>query len=257
MATGVSQPPAPPPAPTAADRQAAERTYSTRTLALVEAALLLDIVVVLCLVKTLLPIPGFQGLVRLVCPTPFVLLGLRHGPRTVLLATAGGFVVLSALIGPLFGNQILVYGALGTAYSAAARWRLPYWVALGLGTVIYGVYIAFLSVGLPLILGIVNLHISAGELINKIRDQLRNVGHTVANVHLGSLSVRSLPLGGPRALFHWTLDHWLAGLVAIIVIYGVINSWAFLYVTREILGRVDRDVRLDAEGKRIDFYPQS
>lgn len=51
------------------------------TVALVEAALLLDIVVVLCLVRTFIPIPLLQGIVRLFCPTPFVLLGLRRGSR--------------------------------------------------------------------------------------------------------------------------------------------------------------------------------
>lgn len=222
---------------------------------LVEAALLLDIVVVLCLIRTFIPIPGFQGIVRLVCPAPFVLLGLRRGVRSCSVATVGSFIVLSALVGPIFGTQILVYGLLGTVYAAAARARLPYILALILGTIVYGGYIAVLSVGVPLLLGVVNLHISTGVLIGKIQTQLRSAGHAIGNLHLGPLSVHGLPIGGPRSLFHWTLDHWLAALIAIVVIYGVINSWAFLFVTREILARVDRDVRVDGQGQRIDFYP--
>lgn len=220
-----------------------------------EGALLLDIVVVLCLIRTFIPIPGFQGLVRLVCPAPFVLLGLRQGTRAGFMATIGGFVVLSALVGPIFGTQILVYGLIGTMYAAAARSRLPYLVALLFGALIYGGYIAILTVGVPLVLGVLNLHISAGELIKKIRDQLATVGHAVGSLHVGSLSVHALPLGGVRLLFHWTLNHWITALIAIVAIYGLVNSWAFLFVTREIIARVDRDVRVDAQGRRIDFYP--
>jgi hypothetical protein len=224
-------------------------------VALVEGALLLDIVVVLCLIRTFVPIPGFQGIIRLFCPAPFVLLGLRHGARAGFMATVGGFVVLSALVGPIFGTQILVYGLIGTVYAAAARSRLPYLAALLLGALIYGGYIAILTVGVPLALGVLNLHISAGQLINKIRDQLAAVGHGVGSLHFFGLSVHALPLGGVRWLFHWTLNHWLAALFAIVAIYGLVNSWAFLFVTREIITRVDRDVRVDAQGRRIDFYP--
>ncbi|HWE62187.1 MAG TPA: hypothetical protein VHB98_10800, partial [Chloroflexota bacterium] len=107
----------------------------------------------------------------------------------------------------------------------------------------------------PLLLGVLNLHISAGALIGKIKNQLQSVGHSIGSLHFGPLSVHQLPIGGVRWLFHWTLNHWVAALVAIVAIYGLVNSWAFLFVTREILARVDRDVRVDAQGRRIDFYP--
>jgi hypothetical protein len=238
-----------------ATEQDASTAVRAPVAGLVEAALLLDIVVVLCLIRTFVPIPGFQGVVRLVAPAPYVLLSLRRGVRTGILATVGGFVVLSALVGPVFGTQILVYGLLGTVYAGAARLRLPYLVALALGALIYGGYIAVLTVGVPLMLGVLNLHISAGDLINKIRDQLQSVGHAIGSLHLGPIAVHNLPITPMRLLFHWTLAHWLAALVAIVVIYGVVNSWAFLFVTREILARVDHDVRVDPQGQRIDFYP--
>lgn len=222
-------------------------------VALVEGALLLDIVVVLCLVRTLIPIPGFQGVIRLLCPAPFVLLGLRHGARSASMATIGSYVVLSALVGPLFGTQILVYGAIGTVYAAAARLRLHYLFALVFGAIIYGGYIAFVTVGVPLILGAVNLHLSASSLIEKIVSQVKSLGHTLGSFHLGPLSLHAVP--GLAAAFHWSLNHWVAALILIVAFYGLVNSWAFLFVTREILARVDRDVRIDARGRRIDFYP--
>jgi hypothetical protein len=221
--------------------------------ALVEGALLLDIVVVLCLVRTFIPIPGFQGLIRLLCPAPYVLLGMRNGVRAAAMATVGGYIVLSALVGPVFGTQILVYGAIGTVYAAAARLRLPYLVALSFGALIYGGYLAFVTVGVPLILGVINLHISATVLIGKIKDQLTSLAHAIGGFHLGSFSLHSV--SWLRNFYHWTLDHWLAALIVLVVFYGVINSWAFLFVTREIMARVDRDIRMDARGRRIDFYP--
>ena len=47
-----------------------------------EASLLMDVTVLLVLLRTFLPIPGLQGVVRLACPVPFVLLALRRGPRS-------------------------------------------------------------------------------------------------------------------------------------------------------------------------------
>ncbi len=222
-------------------------------VALVEGALLLDIVVVLCLVRTFIPIPGFQGLIRLLCPAPFVLLGLRNGVRTATMASIGGYIVLSALVGPVFGTQILVYGLIGTVYAAAARWRLHYLLALTFGALIYGGYLAFVTVGVPLILGVINLHVSANVLIGKIKDQLISLAHTVGGFSLGPLSLHSVIW--LRQFFHWTLDNWIVALVVLVVVYGFINSWAFLFVTREIMARVDREVRMDARGRRIDFYP--
>jgi hypothetical protein len=226
---------------------------SRQIVGLVEAALLLDIVVVLCLIRTFVPIPFFQGIVRLFCPTPFVLLGLRQGVRTTVIAAFGAYVVLSALVGPLFGIQILVYGLLGAAYAGAARAHLPSVVAVLFGSLIYGAYIGFLTVGVPLILGIVNLHVSAGKLLDDIRQGLASVGHGIGSFQVGPLSLHGWV--GLRHLYHWMLQHWIAGLLFITVFNGLINGWLFLYITREILARIDRGTRQDAQGNRIDFYP--
>jgi hypothetical protein len=51
------------------------------------------------------------------------------------------------------------------------------------------------------------------------------------------------------------LQHWIAALFFIVIFNGVLNGWLFLYITREILARIDRAIRVDARGDRIDFYP--
>jgi hypothetical protein len=237
----------------AADEGAGSENQSASIVALVEAALLIDIVVVLCLIRTFVPIPLFQGIVRLFCPTPFVLLGLRQGFRTTVIAAVGSYVVLSALVGPLFGVQILIYGLLGAAYAGAARARLHYSVAVLFGSLIYGVYVGFLTVGLPLLLGIVNLHVSPGKLIDDIKQGLVSIGHGVGSFQLGPLSLHHW--AGLRHLYGWMLQHWIAGLLFVILFNGIVNGWLFLYLTREILARIDRGIRYDRWGKRIDFYP--
>ncbi len=222
-------------------------------LSLVEAALLIDIVVVLCLIRTYIPIPGFQGVIRLFCPAPIVLLVMRRGFRSGAIATTGGYVVLSALVGPLFGTQILVYGLIGMAYGAAARIRAHYLFALLSGAIIYGGYIGFLTVGAPFLLAVFNLHVSPAALIGDIRKQVQSMGHAAGSLHLGPLSLHDVP--GLVPLFHWSLNHWVAALALIIAVYGLVNSWAFLFVTQEVLARVDREARVDARGERVDFYP--
>ena len=237
----------------AADEGAGSESQSGSILALVEAALLLDIVVVLCLVRTFVPIPLFQGIVRLFCPTPFVLLGLRQGFRTTVIAAVGSYVVLSALVGPIFGVQILVYGLLGAVYAGAARARVHYTVAVLFGSLIYGAYVGVLTVGFPLLLGIVNLHVSPGVLIDDIKQGLVSIGHGLGSFQLGPLTLHHVTW--LRNLYHWMLQHWIAGLVFITLFNGIVNGWLFLYLTREILARIDRGIRYDRWGKRIDFYP--
>ena len=233
------------------DMPAGDRGHSI--LSLVEAALLIDIVVVLCLIRTYIPIPGFQGVIRLFCPAPIVLLVMRRGFRAGGIATTGGYVVLSALVGPLFGTQILVYGLIGMAYGAAARYRLHYLLALLAGALIYGGYIGFLTVGTPFLMAIFNLHVSPGALIDDVRKQMHSLGHALGSIHLGPVSLHLVP--GLAATFHWSLNHWAAALALIIAFYGLINSWAFLFVSQEVIARIDREARVDARGERVDFYP--
>lgn len=170
-----------------------------------------------------------------------------------MIAAVGAYVVLSALVGPLFGIQILIYGLLGAAYAGAARARLHVAIAVLFGSLIYGVYVGFLTVGLPLLLGVVNLHVSVSTLLDDVRQGLTSLGHGVGSIQVGSFSLRHVIW--LYNLYHWMLQHWIAGLLFIVVFNGVVNGWLFLYITRAILSRIDRGIRIDARGKRIDFYP--
>src|SRR5438552_18508564 len=120
-----------PPAPTTRRSRLDLRTTA-------EASLLLDVTVLLVLLRTFLPIPGFQGLVRLACPMPFVLLAVRRGPRAGLIATVAAYALLSTFIGPVFATQVLVFGGLGTLFAWASKRRVHPRVTVLVGALLYG-----------------------------------------------------------------------------------------------------------------------
>lgn len=217
------------------------RSAHLRTVALVEAALLLDIVVLLVLVRTYLPIPGFQGALRLVCPAPFILLGLRRGVRACGLATVSAYVLLSTLIGPVLAIQILVFGSLGCIFAYVSRRRGPQALAIILGAAVYGV----LYLLVPFVLGLWLLRISPQTVINAVTTQMRHLAGFLARLHL-------LPLAH---LADWLAVHWVAAYIVSNIIYSLVNIWAYLVVTRELFRLLPAEVRTDARGQSFDFYP--
>jgi hypothetical protein len=221
-----------------------------RTVALVEAALLLDIVVLLVLVRTYLPIPGFQGVLRLVCPGPFVLLALRRGPRTCLVATMAAYVLLSTLIGPILAIQILVFGGLGAVFGYVSSRRGHPAVAIVVGAVLYAVFYLFL----PFILGLWVLRISPKSAIDAVRTQVHSVVSFVLSLHFGTIALRDTPVRGITNLANWFVANWLVSIVVGIVLYSLVNIWAYLVVTRELFRVLPADVRTNAQGAPVDFY---
>jgi uncharacterized protein YybS (DUF2232 family) len=217
---------------------------------LVEAALLLDIVVLLVLVRTYLPIPGFQGVLRLVCPAPFVLLALRRGTRTCLVATVAAYVLLSTLIGPILAIQILVFGALGAIFGYVSSRRGPAVLAIVIGAAVYGVLYLFV----PFVLGLLVLRISPQGAIDAVRTQVHSIVNFILSLRFGGLSLRDTPVRGVTNLAEWFVAHWLVAIVVGIVLYSLLNIWAYLIVTRELFRLLPADVRTDAQGATVDFY---
>ena len=152
-----------------------------RTVALVEAALLLDIVVLVVLVRTYLPIPGFQGILRLVCP-PLCPIGDAARLRVCLIAAVAAYVLLSTLIGPVLAIQILVFGGLGALFGAFARRRRPPAAAVVLGVAGYGVFYLFL----PFILGLWLLRISPKTVLDAVTTQMRHASSSSSTFIMGA-----------------------------------------------------------------------
>jgi hypothetical protein len=233
-----------------------------RTIA--EASLLMDVTVLLVLLRTFLPIPGIQGLVRLACPLPFVLLALRRGPRVGLIATMASYVLLSTFVGPLLATQVLVFGGLGSMFAWASQRRFPMAPTIVVGAALYGL----LYLLPPFLFSLLVLRIN---LIKTLHDVQKNAGSFLKGLgHLQFLGVKiseplvhALSSSGPgRAILDTLhgvaltlLTHPLATLVGFFAAYSLVNVWAYLIVSIELYRRLPPEARRTAQGGRIDFFP--
>lgn len=233
-----------------------------RTIA--EASLLMDVTVLLVLLRTFLPIPGLQGIVRLACPVPFVLLALRRGPRAGFIATMASYVLLSTFVGPLLATQVLVFGGLGSLFAWASQRRFPLAPTIVVGALLYGV----LYLLPPFLFSLLVLRINLVKTLHDVQKNaggfLKGLGHLqVLGLKISEPLVHGLSASAPgRALLDTLhglalalLTHPLATLVGFFALYSLINVWAYLVVSVELFRRLPPEARRTAQGGRIDFFP--
>ncbi len=232
--------------------------------AIAESALLMDVTVLLVLIRTFMPIPYFQGLVRLACPMPFVLLALRRGPRAGLVATAAAFVLLSTFVGPLLATQVLVFGGLGTLFAWASQRRMPMAPIVVVGALLYGVLYLFP----PFLFSLLVLRI---DLVKTLHDVQKGAGQFLNG--LGHLHLLGVPVSAPivsalssfglgRALLDLLhnlalamLTHPFPTLAVISSLYCLVNVWAYLIVSVELYRRLPPEARRGVRGEHIDYFP--
>src|SRR5947209_2915335 len=224
-----------PPAPTTRRSR-----LDVRTIA--EASLLLDVTVLLVLLRTFLPIPGFQGLVRLACPMPFVLLTVRRGPRAGLIATVAAYLLLSTFVGPVFATQVLVFGGLGTLFAWASHRRVHPGATVFMGALLYGL----LYLLPPFVIGLLVLRINAVTTLHAIQSEARSFLNGLGHFHLlgvpvgpavvsflSSFSAGHAVLDGLHGIAFTLLMHPYWVLVITSSAYSLVNVWAYLVVSIE------------------------
>ena len=232
-----------------------------RTIA--EASLLLDVTVLLVLLRTFVPIPGFQGLVRLACPMPFVLLAVRRGPRAGLIATVAAYLLLSTFIGPVYATQVLVFGGLGTLFAWASKRRVHPGATVFVGALLYGL----LYLLPPFVIGLLVLRINAVTTLHAVQNGARDFVNGLGHFHLLSVPVgpalvsflSSFPAGhavldGLHGVAFTLLLHPYWVLAIISSAYSLANVWAYLFVSIELYRRLPAEARRDARGGRLDFF---
>ena len=241
-----------------------KRGLDVRTIA--ESSLLMDVTVLLVLIRTFMPIPYFQGLVRLACPMPFVLLTLRRGPRAGLIATAASFVLLSTFVGPLLATQVLVFGGLGTLFAWASQRRVHMAPIVVAGALLYGVLYLFPPFLFSLLVLRINLVKTLHDVQKGAGQFLNGLGHLqLFGVHISAPIVSSLSSFGPgRALLDFLhglaltmLTHPFPTLAVISSLYCLVNVWAYLIVSVELYRRLPPEARRGVQGERIDYFPIS
>lgn len=232
--------------------------------AIAESALLLDVMVLLVLLRVFLPIPGFQGLIRLACPAPFILLALRRGPRAGLVATVASYVLLSTFVGPVLSTQALVFGGLGTLFAWASQHRVRPSLAILSGAILYGVFYLLL----PFLLGLLALRINLARTLHDVHKQAGSFLNGLGHFHLFSLSIGQPVVAALSAstagrglldFLHGValalLTHPLATFILFFAGYSLVNVWAYLIVSIELYRRLPLETRSNTRGQRIDFFP--
>lgn len=232
--------------------------------AIAESALLMDVTVLLILLRVFLPIPLFQGVIRLACPAPFILLALRRGPRAGLVASVASYVLLSTFIGPVIATQVLVFGGLGTLFAWASGRKAPPWLAVLVGALLYGVFYLLL----PFLLGLLALRIN---LTRTLHDVQQNAASFLNG--LGQLHLLFIPIGKPfvatlsgsgagRVVLDFLhgvalalLTHPLLTFILFFASYSLVNVWAYLYISIELFRRLPSETRSDTRGRTIEFFP--
>ena len=187
--------------------------------AITESALLMDVTVLLVLLRVLFPVPGLQGIIRLACPIPFVLLALRRGPRAGIVATVASFVLLSCFVGPILAAQnIIVFGGLGTLFAWAAQHRWRSVVTVVVGATLYG--LGYLLP--PFLFGLYVLRINLGHVLREVHNQANSFLTNLGHIHVvppplvfGIVLVLGL-------LFAFSLGS--KGLVVVVLVLGMLYS---------------------------------
>lgn len=177
----------------------------------------MDVTVLLVLLRVLFPVPGIQGLIRLACPIPFVLLALRRGPRAGIVATVAALVLLSCFIGPvLAAQQIIVFGGLGTlfAWASERRWRAS--VTILLGATLYGL----LYLLPPFLFGLYVLRLNLGHILNQVHKQANSFLTTLGHLHVVPPPLIAAAVLAFCLVFAFALGSRV--LVAVVVVLGLL-----------------------------------
>jgi len=232
--------------------------------AIAEAALLLDVTVLLSLIQILIPIPGFQSIVRLACVVPFILLTLRRGVRVSLIASLACYVLLAAFVGPLVAIAGLFFGLLGTLFGWASQHRVGRILTIVAGAAFYGVFLLLL----PFLFSLYVLRINLPKTLHDVHRQAGSFVDGLGHIHVGSVSV-SAPIvsalsassmgRGLLDLLHGVaiglLTHPLATFLGFFALYSLVHVWAYLIVSIELYARLPEETRRNEQGQKVDFFP--
>jgi uncharacterized protein YybS (DUF2232 family) len=196
----------------------------TRVKPMVEGGVLSAIAIVFALISAYLPIIG--PLLNLIWPVPIILLGVRHGYKWSIMATAVAGVIIALLLHPLHAVSVVVgFGLIGIALGYAIRARFS-----PAKTIIWGSIASLISkvaiIGITIVvMGINPLNFQAEAMTNAIDQALgiyRSLGikeEELANMAaqmkamIGLMGV-ILPVGfAGAAVIDTSLNYWVAKAV--------------------------------------------
>jgi len=164
----------------------------TNTKALVEGALLAAINIILSIMAIYMPILGTFA--TLIWPVPIVILGIRHGLRTSILATVVAGIIVAILSGPFQALSIVIsLGLIGIAMGWAINKKLSPFKVLTIGgaaslvSKIILIFLTMLMMGINPITEEINIlkesFSMAGELYEKFGIDSGTVETTIEGIN--------------------------------------------------------------------------
>jgi hypothetical protein len=211
------------------ERTLAERR--ARTHGLVEGALLTDIAIVFLLMRVYLPLPIVRTLLRALATVPLVVLTQRRGVKITVLASIAGYILFSALVGPLLGLAAIDIAIAGILVGVGRRAGF----GIGVNTLCTGPVYALLDLILPTIATVILFRYPVKVLIKAARNFL----HLMFNVLATILRFLHMPASMLHDVKTWeqvAVAHWQIAWLAVIVLAGL-SIMYIVVVTAEIVLR--------------------
>lgn len=200
----------------------------TNTKALVEGALLAAINIVLSIMALYMPILG--SFATLVWPVPIVILGIRHGLRTSILATAVAGIIVAILSGPFQALSIVIsFGLIGIAMGGAINKKLSPFKVLAVGgaaSLISKVILIFLTM---LMMGINPIT----EEINIMKESLLMAGSLYEKFGMDPQTVETT-----IDSFNRSLELLPILIPGIFIMASVMDTFLTYVVTKAVLARM-------------------
>lgn len=204
-----------------------------RTHAIVEGALLGDIAIVFLMMRVYLPLPVVRTLLRTLGTVPFVLLVQRRGLKITILATIASYILFSALVGPLLALTAIDIAVAGMLVGVGRTHGVP----PGLNVVWTGVVYTILDILLPTIASLFLFRFPVKKLIETARHAVRLV-FQVARSGLHLLHAPSSVIHNSQVWENWSVSHWLAVWLGVILAYGLLNMYLTVLVSEIVLNQL-------------------
>ncbi|MDI3481054.1 MAG: hypothetical protein PWQ97_709 [Tepidanaerobacteraceae bacterium] len=207
------------------------------TRSTVEGAMLSAITIIISLIALYVPVLGVFA--SLIWPVPIIILGIRHGARTSILATAVAGIAVAMLQGPAQSfNVVLGFGLLGVVMGWAIRKKFSPYKVLMIGSAASLVSEVVLIAATIYLMG---FNPMKAEL-SAMKESITMVGNMYKNMGASPEMVKEMVEGYGKILDFFTL-----AIPALLVLSSVVSAFLNYQMTKLILSRLGQ--------KLEDFTP--
>ena len=204
----------------------------TNTRALVEGALLSAITIIISLFALYVPILGVFA--SLIWPVPIIILGIRHGIKTSVMATVVAGIVVTMFEGPAQAIIVVLgFGLIGICMGWAIRKKYAPFQVLAISGVA--------SLISKIVLILVSLYIIGinpiSQEISIMRESLSAINNLYSGMGVNPDTVRSVTDN-----FNKMIDMIAVAVPAILVLASIFDAFLNYMLTKVILSRLGQQI---------------